>query len=200
MIKAEQVFKRYNRSWIIKDFSYSFEQNNCYAVTGANGSGKSTLLYLLSGFQAASKGKIQWQKEGKEISKENLFKELSICSPAMELVEEMTLSEFLDFHFTFKKIAFLSQPKEIIDLLELEKQSNQKIGEFSSGMKQRVKLAQAFFSQTHFLLLDEPTSYLDDYWVKKYQSWMQSYTQNRICIVASNDQREYNMIDQIICL
>lgn len=200
IIKAEKVYKRYTGSWILKDFSYIFQNNQMYAVIGANGSGKSTLLNIISGQQNLSKGEISWKKNGKNIPKDRIYEETCICSPAMELVEEMSLKEFLDFHFTFKELHYLSSKDELIELLEMGKQKHQKIMEFSSGMKQRVKLAQAFFSKSALLLLDEPTSYLDLYWVEKYQKWMELYTKDRICIVASNDIREYKMTQEQIQL
>ncbi len=58
-------------------------------------------------------------------------------------------------------------------------------------MKQRVKLAQAIFSDTELLFLDEPCTNLDQKGVEQYKQWIEDYGKNRLVIIASNDIREY---------
>ena len=67
-------------------------------------------------------------------------------------------------------------------------------------MKQRVKLAQAIFSDTPVLLLDEPCTNLDQQGVDQYTSWIDQYTKDRLVIVASNDVREYYFCKDNIAL
>src|SRR5690606_22272553 len=98
---------------------------------------------------------------------------------------------FLNFHFSFKKPLQGFSVKKIIEFTGLQNSTHKQIGDFSSGMKQRVKLAQAFFSDTPILLLDEPCTNLDEAGVSQYQEWIQDFTKNRLVIIASNDPREY---------
>ena len=109
----------------------------------------------------------------------------------MELVEELTLREFFDFHFSFKRPLPSLTIDKIIDLIGLKDAVNKPIGDYSSGMKQRVKLAQAIFADTPILLLDEPCTNLDQQGVEQYREWIEQYGKNRLVIVASNDPREY---------
>jgi ABC-type multidrug transport system ATPase subunit len=71
---------------------------------------------------------------------------------------------------------------------------------FSSGMKQRLKLAQAFFSNTPVLLLDEPCTNLDKEGVVLYQSLLDRYTNDRIVIISSNDPIEYAHCKALIAI
>ncbi|MBX9448338.1 MAG: ATP-binding cassette domain-containing protein [Taibaiella sp.] len=103
-INIHQLYKKFNLTWVIRDFSCTFVKDKIYALTGHNGSGKSTLINIIAGLQQASRGKIEWVFDDKDIKKENIFRHISLCSPSMELIEEMTLSELLHFHFAFKKI------------------------------------------------------------------------------------------------
>lgn len=201
-IKLEQISKRYINHWVFKGICTSFEGANTYAILGANGSGKSTLLRMIAGMQTISNGTAVYELDGKLISDEKIFEYISYCAPAMDVVEEMTLSEFLTFHFQFKKILPGWTPQRIISHMQLEHAAGQYINEFSSGMKQRVKLAQAFFADTPVLLLDEPCSNLDLQGVDMYRDWLQQLAQERLVIIASNDEREYpgaiatlNMLD-----
>lgn len=191
-ICLEKAGKRYQRHWVFKELNYTFESPNAYALLGANGSGKSTLLRVVSGIQAASQGKVLYQNHGKDIALTDAFPTLSYCAPGMELPEEMTMREFFDFHFSFKKPIGGLKIRDIIGLTGLEKSSRNPIADYSSGMKQRVKLAQAIFSDTPVLLLDEPATNLDEAGVQQYLEWMTQFGGNRLVIVASNDEREYS--------
>jgi ABC-type multidrug transport system ATPase subunit len=191
-ISLDQVSKRFQRHWIFSNITHTFTSPGAWALLGANGSGKSTLLRIIGGIQAATQGsKIAYSIDGKDIPVNNIFPYISFCAPGMELVEELTLREFFDFHFSFKKPLAGLTVEKIIELTGLQAAADKQIGDYSSGMKQRVKLAQAIFSDTPVLLLDEPCTNLDQAGVEQYTSWIETYAGNRLVIVASNDVREY---------
>jgi len=195
-ISLEQIGKKYYRHWIIRNVNFTFSAPQRYAVIGENGSGKSTFLRMLAGMLPPSKGKIIHQHHEKIVEDSKLFHQLSFCAPALELIEEMTLREFFHFHFTHKKP--LLSIEEIIAETGLEKSADKMIGDFSSGMKQRVKLAQAIFADTPLLLLDEPCTNLDEAGVTQYHSWIKQFCNNKLVVVASNDKREYSFCNEII--
>jgi ABC-type multidrug transport system ATPase subunit len=118
----------------------------------------------------------------------------------MQLIEEFTLSELLSFHFSFKKSINQLTVAEIISILDMKNVQSKLVGDFSSGMKQRVKLAQAIFTDAPLLLLDEPCSNLDKHGIAQYQEWMATYHNNRTIIVASNDSNEYSFCKEQIML
>ncbi len=146
------------------------KQDNAYAITGPNGSGKVTLLQVISGSMHFNEGRLKFegkdQRTGSknvngEIAHEVIYNEVSICAPYLEVVEEMTLKEFLDFHQGFKPFLPGISIDSIITTLGMEKAADKQIRYYSSGMKQRVKLAQCIFSDTAIVLLDEPCTNLD---------------------------------------
>jgi ABC-type multidrug transport system ATPase subunit len=190
-ISLDQIGKRFQRHRIFKDITYQFTAPNAYALLGANGSGKSTLLRIIAGMQTSSAGKLQYELNGQPLSEDKLYNHVSFCAPGMDIVEELSLTEFLEFHFSFKKPLPGLHTKSIVALTGLQQYADQHISSYSSGMKQRVKLAQAIFTNTPLLLLDEPCTNLDEAGVMQYREWMEAYGQNRLTIVASNDPREY---------
>ena len=190
--------KRFNRDWIFRHFTYTFEEGNWYAIIGPNGSGKSTLLQVLSGSMEVSEGKVEYRTRNKEQMNEEIFNHISISAPYLEVVEEMTLKEFLEFHHHFKPFLFSLTVEKIISILGLEKAAHKQIRYYSSGMKQRVKLAQAFFSDTAILLLDEPCTSLDLPGIDLYHRLVSKYCQNRLVIVSSNDEEEYRFCKERI--
>lgn len=183
--------KRFNRDWIYKSLDYTFVQGNAYAIIGNNGSGKSTLLQSISGATELSNGQCDWNHSSKKIAPENVFRYMAIAAPSLELVEEMTAKEFLHFHSVFKPFVSHHSIKEILELVQLSSAANKQIRYFSSGMKQRVKLAQAIFSDVPVLLLDEPCTNLDRSGYELYHQLIKDFCKEKLIIVSSNDEEEY---------
>jgi len=191
-ITLEHISKRFQRHWIFKDVNHTFGADVPVALLGQNGSGKSTLLRIIAGMQSPSLGKVFFRDDNRgAIANDQVFNSISFCAPGQEIVEELTLREFLDFHFSFKRPQQGLNADKIAGLCGLTHAINKPIGDYSSGMKQRVKLAQAIFADTPALLLDEPCTNLDQQGVEQYRSWMEQYAKGRLVIVASNDPREY---------
>lgn len=195
-IELDHIGRRFNREWIFRNLNYVFEQGRSYAILGANGSGKSTLLQVVAGNLSPSEGKISYQKDGKILDDESIFKYISIATPYLELIEEFTLTELINFHFSFKSYQQGLNSKALIDLLGFEKSKHKALRYFSSGMKQRTKLALAFCSDTPFLLLDEPTSNLDNQGIEWYKSFIKQFSSNRLVIICSNQEHEYDFCEQ----
>ena len=183
--------KRYNREWIFRGLTYEFTDTDAYAITGNNGSGKSTLLQIIAGAVQHSEGKVDFINAAGNIAAEHHHQFLSIAAPYLELPEEMTLIEFLEFHHSFKSFLSSFTAKSTIHLLGLEKAKNKQLRNFSSGMKQRVKLAQAILSDVPVVLLDEPCTNLDAEGISLYHKLINDYCGNRLVIVSSNDEVEY---------
>lgn len=190
-ISVEAVSKRFIRHYVFKAVNLRFSSPQAYALLGANGSGKSTLLRIIAGMQSPTKGSVHYTTDSGDIAPEHIFRHIGFCAPGMELVEEMTLEEMLHFHFQFKKPLQGLTIAQIIEKTGLRAAAKKQIGDYSSGMKQRVKLAQAIFSDTPVLLLDEPCTNLDQQGVEQYRRWMDDHAKHRLVIVASNEWREY---------
>ena len=197
-IALDATGKRFNRDWIFKNLSYRFNQGNAYAITGPNGSGKSTLLQVLSAGMGTSQGKIEWTLSDQTVANEEVHKSLAIAAPYLELVEEMTVKEFFHFHHTFKPFISSLSITKIIELIGLEKATAKQIRFYSSGMKQRVKLAQAIFADVPLLLLDEPCTNLDANGYDLYQQLISNYCKDKLVIVSSNDVNEYSFCKEKI--
>ena len=197
-ISLNNLGKRYSREWIFRNLSFQFNINKHYAITGPNGSGKSTLLQIIAGSTIYNEGGIIYHESDKNIEPEKIFKKISFAAPYLEVVEEMTLVEFFAFHQKMKGWVSSIDTKEIIFTLDLEKSSHKQIRYFSSGMKQRVKLAQAIFSNVPTVLLDEPLTNLDDKGILLYHSLIKNYCNDRLVIVSSNDKNEYSFCEEKI--
>jgi ABC-type multidrug transport system ATPase subunit len=182
--------KKYNTEWIFRELSYSFEKDQAYAILGRNGSGKSTLLQIIAGNIHPTSGKVNYSKGGQEIPVEKIFQHLTIVAPYQELIEEFTLREMLDFHFFFKSLVPGYTIPGIIDRIGFKDPGRKTIRFFSSGMKQRVKLILALFSDVSVVLLDEPAMNLDEAGTNWYLQLVSEMAKNRIILVCSNLQHQ----------
>jgi ABC-type multidrug transport system ATPase subunit len=200
-VRLSNVGKRFNREWIFRHCSYTFTSGKNYAITGPNGSGKSTLLQVIAGATLHNEGTIEYQTTDngqRTTDAMHNYKSISIAAPYLELIEEMTAKEMLDFHSKFKPLIQSLGIEDILNIVGLEKAVNKQLRYFSSGMKQRLKLAQAFFSNTPVLLLDEPTTNLDADGIALYQSLISHYTKDKLVIVSSNVKEEYGFCEEVI--
>jgi ABC-type multidrug transport system ATPase subunit len=197
-INLTKLGKRYNRDWIFRNLNFQFDDGNHYAITGPNGSGKSTLLQIISGSAIFNEGNISYFENEKSLSSEKIFQKISFAAPYLDMIEEMTLTEFFSFHDKMKGWIPTADTKEIIFLSSLENAAHKQIRYFSSGMKQRAKLAQAIFSDTPIVLLDEPLTNLDEEGVSLYHHLIEKHCKNRLLIISSNDKKEYSFCDKII--
>ncbi len=190
IIQLQNAGKRFRLDWIFRGLNYTFQQGERYAVLGPNGSGKSTLLKVLSGHLSPSKGSVSFENQEKKVEPDAVYRHISYAAPYIELIEEFTLEEALKFHAGLKPLAPGFTPARLYDLLALPRARTKEIRFFSSGMKQRVKLALAVCSDTPVMLLDEPATNLDTQGINWYKNLVADYAANRLVIIASNDPHD----------
>lgn len=197
-IVLEDIGRRFNRDWVFKHVDYRFVAGTCYAVLGPNGSGKSTLLQVIASSLTPSMGGIRYIALGKQVEVDDVYQYITLAAPYLELIEEFTLTEQLQFHFTHKRILSGFDIRQLMELLGLYHAKDRQIRHFSSGMKQRVKLGLACCSDVPILLLDEPTTNLDQQGVDWYLALIEATKVNRIVLVCSNQEKEYSFCERMI--
>lgn len=190
-IHVEELSKRFNREWIFRDFSFEFKQGNTYAIIGPNGSGKSTLMQILWGQMPPSKGTVRYMSNENEIPDDLIYQQVSVATPYMDLIDEFTLREQVDFHFKAKPIKTGNTPLKVIEAMYLKDSMDKPISNFSSGMKQRVKLGLAFYTEAQVIFLDEPGTNLDQKAFDWYHQILNVMATDKLICIASNQKAEY---------
>lgn len=191
-IACVDIAKKFKKEILFRQFDFTFLSGRKYAILGANSSGKSTLLKIIGGALAATKGSVTYRSEA---PRETL---ISFCSPEMYLLDDFTVEELFELHFQFKK------PK--LPVKQQWEESNltpfltKKYAELSSGLKNKIKLSLALFSDTPILLLDEPCTNFDDKNSAWYNEMIKRHCQNQLIIVASNQEIEYEFCKEHIDL
>ena len=200
MLKIEfrEAAKRYRLEWVLRHINLIFQGHQRYAITGPNGSGKSTLMRMISGHLTPSKGKIDFFLNDQPLPVDAVFHHLSYAAPYIELIEEFTLAEAVRFHLQFKTLRGGLTGEELIELLAFPRARNKPVRYFSSGMKQRLRLALAIATESPLLLLDEPTTNLDRQGIQWYLDLIERFGTDRLIVVASNVEEDYGFCQERI--
>ena len=217
-LSLNAVIKRYNNRPVFAPVSFEVSSGNILALTGANGSGKSTLLKIIAGVTSPTKGDCIWSTgeeslstpkdlKGREVRNmpRELQKMLGFVSPYLELYNELTAVEHVQFvaELKEKSVSAESAVSELISfgLDEAIAKSNRVVKQYSSGMQQRVRLAMAFICEPKVLLLDEPSSNLDEIGIQILFSRIEkSAGSGAVVIIATNDERERKLAGKEVSL
>ncbi len=201
LIKIEliDVAKKFQSEWIFKQVNLELEPVSKLVILGGNGSGKSTLLQIISTAIGLNKGQVLYSHQQQKIANETIHQYISFASPYLQLIEEFTLRELIDHLANYKPFIAALSTDEILERIALPNIQSKYIRQYSSGMKQRVKLALAIMADCPVLLLDEPISNLDKNAIKWYHGMMEDYATNKTVVVCSNSiEAEYEGITRFL--
>lgn len=198
-LHIQGVGKKFYQRWLFRQIEQHLNSPDSIALIGSNGSGKSTLLRIIAGQMNPSEGKVMIKKNGQFLPVNEFYQYISWAGPYLEVYKELNIEELLDLHFSLKKCS-LSGREEVIKILNLVPHRNKKLQYYSSGMLQRAVVGMALFSQTPILLLDEPTSFMDEKNASMMLELIESHTAGRILVLASNMAREFGNFQNSITL
>jgi heme exporter protein A len=184
--------KEFNRSSIFKDISFSLTSPVSLSITGKNGAGKSTLSKILAGLLSSTRGSIEYSIDEEKIGIEQFKHHIGFVSPYLNLYDEFTALENLQFLSRIRAAASRNDERigELLRLVGLWNRRDDLVGTFSSGMKQRLKYAFALLHHPAVLILDEPTSNLDAEGIDVVKEIMQKQMESCILIIATNNNDE----------
>jgi ABC-type multidrug transport system ATPase subunit len=200
-ISIQHAGKKFGTEWIFRKLDLEINPSDKIAILGLNGSGKSTLLQALSGYLTLNEGNIFFTLNGQPVDSEIMYRYCSYASPYLELIEDFTLAELITHTQIYKPFVNALSVQEVIELSGLSEHQHKFIHQFSSGMKQRLKLTLAILADAPVLLLDEPTSNLDVQVIQWYQTMIQNYAQDKTIMVCSNSiKEEYDFCSKTILM
>jgi ABC-type multidrug transport system ATPase subunit len=199
-IIATGIEKKFRKEWIFKNIHETFSAGNSYAIIGPNGTGKSTLLKILAQFSLPTSGKVEFiQTDGTVIPSDLAHQHVAYAAPYVDVIEEFTLGELLNFLQKLDYIPAAISLDSFEKYMELSPGKLKLIKNYSSGMRQKVKLACALLSPRPILCLDEPTSNLDE---QAKQWFIAKLAENsaKLIFIASNEAMEIGLCNQQLAL
>ncbi len=191
-LKITDVSKEFSRRLIFRGISFSLGGGDSLAITGRNGSGKSTLVKVICGLLSPTRGKVEYMNDGNTLPVEEVRNCIGLVSPYLQLYDEFTGIENLELLSKIRLDDPLdrSRMQELLSLVGLWDRRNDFVRAYSSGMKQRLKYAFAVLHEPAVLILDEPTSNLDDDGIEMVKGVVGRQKRSSILIVATNDAEE----------
>lgn len=197
-ITLAQVGKQYPSGWVFKDINHTFTSNSITGIRGKNGSGKSTLLKIISSSLTPNEGELFHKKDGAVIKREEIPTKVYHIAPDIQMIDQLSIQETLNYHFSFRSIVPNKSIDQLLDFIWLKDFKNKKLNALSSGMRQRLQLGLAFFTDSDLILLDEPTANLDQDGIELFHQLVDGYSLNRTIVIASNEQRDFKHCENII--
>ncbi|MCZ2476680.1 ATP-binding cassette domain-containing protein [Aquirufa antheringensis] len=194
-ILVQNLSKKFRQEFVIRQFNYTFQSRNSYAITGPNGSGKSTLLQLLAQFTLPNTGTVEMSGVDPDL----VYSQITYAAPYVELIEEYTLVEHLEILSKNNYLPSSITLDTVEQFIDLQPGRYKLIKNYSSGMRQKIKLGFALLSERPVLLLDEPTTNFDEQ-AKNWFFERLEQQRNKLIIIASNEAREINFCQEKISI
>jgi len=198
-LRALNLTKKFDRKIIFENVSFELSEGSSLAITGKNGSGKSTLIKIIANVIEKSGGEINFFSNGTEVKREHFYKYIGFVSPYLNLYDEFTGYENLkiisnirgtkgdNIDGVLKKVGLYDRRHDLLKI-------------YSSGMKQRLKIAFSILHNPEILLFDEPTSNLDSEGINVVDEITNDYKNGRILVIATNDEHEKSLCESEVNL
>ena len=202
MLELCNISKKYKEKIALKEVSLKLD-NGIYGLLGPNGAGKSTLMNIITGNLEPTEGTIKW--EGTEVKElgSNYRSLLGYAPQQQGMYETFSGRRFLSYMATLKGISKSSMEDEINRVLlyvNMVEKSNQKIGTYSGGMKQRILIAQAIIGNPKLVILDEPTAGLDPKERVRIRERIAELSKDKIILVSTHVVSDIESIAKKIIL
>ena len=176
------------------DFDYC---GNCLAITGRNGSGKSTLLRIIAGLLTPTSGEVHVNIDGIRIERSGLRNIVGLAAPDVRLYSELSVRENLGFLLRARGYGRNERVVDsTLDIVELSERGDDLISELSSGFRQRANLAAALICRPQLLLLDEPSSNLDNEGISVVNKILEMQRAEGMVVLATNDENEARLCSE----
>ena len=191
MLRAEGLGKRFGRRWIFRSLSFEVKSGEAVAILGRNGSGKSTLLRILSGLMMPGEGSVILDVFDPRL-------DLAMASVEQSLYPQLTVAEHLEFAAELRGCE--AKVDELLTKVGLAAARNAFASQLSTGMKVRLRVAQAIQTSPKLLLMDEPGAALDEEGRALVEEVCREQVARGALILATNDPTERRLTQRAIVL
>ena len=200
-LHEHDLAKRYNRRQVFSGLNGLLREGQSLVITGANGSGKSTLVRVLFGLARPSRGQVAVHLDGVALEPADCRREIGLVAPDLSLYGELTAEENLAFFARVRGLELAKQDfARMLERVGLAGRGGDPVSEYSSGMRQRLKYAQALLHRPRLLFLDEPTANLDEAGSAIVADIIAEQKKRGILVLATNEPEEVAFGDEVLRL
>ncbi len=198
-IELKNIGKKFGRRRIFEGVNFVFENGAPKGIAGHNGAGKSTLIKIIANVISPTDGEVLYFQGENEIVKEKIFERVGFVAPYLVFYGEFSPLENLRFISQIRGAAFdENRAEELLARFNIYKRRNDYLKGFSSGMLQRMKFVFALYHNPDFVLLDEPTSNLDDEGKRAVYETAEELAETKAVIIASNEKNDLALCRDVL--
>lgn len=197
-MESKGISKKFAKTLLFRNISFILNQGDSFFITGPNGSGKSTLLQIIAGIQKPTTGCIIYTSGEKVIESSEYRNTYGFTGPQVNSYEMLTATENL--MFTVSQDIDENKINEYLDKFDLYRHRTKAVKNYSSGMKQRLRLIHALINDRMVIMLDEPCTNLDTKGRDIFYGIINEIKNNKILIIATNESDEINLCSRGINL
>ncbi len=198
-LTARELGHRFSPRRGLEPVSFEIEAPGVVAVTGPNGSGKSTLLRIVAGLLRPNRGACALRIGGREIERGARRMSVGLATPELSFYDELTMGENLVFAAETQGLADpRGRVRDSLDRVGLLARAGDRADALSSGMRQRLRLAFALLHRPTVLLLDEPSTHLDEEGRALVGRLVREQREQGLVLMATNDERERTLAGRTI--
>ena len=188
MIKVQGLTKSFGKRRVLDQLDFSMGQGSCCGIVGRNGSGKSVFLKCICGLMFPDEGVIQ-------VNKKIIGKDVEVPEKTGAIIELPGFIPYLNAYQNLKYLSLMGNKrneslKKLLEKVGLQSDNKTKVGSYSTGMKQRLGLAQALMDNPELLILDEPMNGLDDQGVDDIRRILLELKNQGVTILLSSHNPE----------
>jgi heme exporter protein A len=200
-LTATELSHRFGARRVFAEIGFDVMTGRSMVVTGPNGSGKSTLLMVLLGLLEPSRGQVSYWADGSRLSADEFRRRCLLVAPYQSLYDQLTAEENLKFFASLRDLSPTGKElSEVLARVGLEGRGDDRVDEYSSGMKQRLKLALVLALRPVFVFLDEPSTNLDESGKLVMRQVINDVRAQSVLVVATNEADEVALAEQEVSL
>lgn len=194
MIKIRNISKRFKNLEIFEDVSLEIPTGKIVGLVGENGSGKSVLMKMLCGYSKPTSGSINVYEETLGVNRD-FPRSVGVLINDSHFIKNYTGMENLEYLINIRKQTDKTFLNELIQIFDMERNIHKRYKAYSLGMKQKLRIIQAFMEHPNLVLLDEPFNALDKKSTMVLVDLIKRYiNEERIIIFTSH---EYQHIEHL---
>lgn len=195
-IELKDITLTFDNRTILKGVNLTLNRGDFMLVVGANGGGKTSLIRVMLGLQKPTSGEVLYYDKNFQYT--TLAQERVGYLPqknSLDLRFPISVREVVESGLVGEKNLTKSEAEkrvgEMLGVMQLADLQSSPIGEVSGGQFQRALFARAIISNPSLLVLDEPTSYLDNFFTQKLYAILQQLSPSTTIVVVTHDNTTY---------
>ncbi len=200
-VTGQQLTQKFNQRVIFENVSFEITSGHSIVLMGPNGSGKTSLIRVICQLVRPRAGKVGFFQDGEQVPADRIYPHIGLVGPYLQLYNNLTALENYTFFARIRGLAVdVPSFRLLMSRVGLQGRELDQLATYSSGMLQRVKYVMALIHRPEILILDEPTSNLDESGSEIVYQIMEEQKQNKILIVATNEPEEFKFGEKQIQL